>query len=204
MIPWPLGLFYGHLVHFSRFGILYREKIWQPWTGREIESRSNSKYYIFVVSGILKRFVGLVFSEWNGGYQSEKREINDLFWRLIGSRIWNGFLALERLIDLKTSWFSLASLKSSILSSIFCVLNCVSARIQGFVKKIFTWVYKLPMFTNIQYFLCYPKSMYLPTYNTKEIHPLSKFQILNTSNRNKRIHLNVTHSLCLCHYLNDR
>jgi hypothetical protein len=30
-ILWPFGLFCGSLIHFTRFGILYQEKMWQTW-----------------------------------------------------------------------------------------------------------------------------------------------------------------------------
>jgi hypothetical protein len=30
---WPLGIVFGHLVYFSRFGMFGPRKIWQPWTG---------------------------------------------------------------------------------------------------------------------------------------------------------------------------
>jgi hypothetical protein len=29
-ILWPVGIFHGYLVYFSRFGMLYQRKIWQP------------------------------------------------------------------------------------------------------------------------------------------------------------------------------
>jgi hypothetical protein len=31
-ISWPFGIVCGHLVYFSRFGMLRPRKIWQPWS----------------------------------------------------------------------------------------------------------------------------------------------------------------------------
>jgi hypothetical protein len=42
-IFWTFGIVRGNLVYFSRFGFLYQEKIWQPWSLRQDSKLSVSK-----------------------------------------------------------------------------------------------------------------------------------------------------------------
>jgi hypothetical protein len=63
---WPFGIVYGHLLHFSRFGMFGTRKIWQPcclWQTHMVKGRTHKQTGTMHKSGKSYRHVPNIFAK---------------------------------------------------------------------------------------------------------------------------------------------